>query len=375
MQYSIKYRPNTFSEVIGQNVSVRICINSILLDRIPNAILFSGKHGTGKTTLARLYAKALNCDNFKNTGEVCNQCPSCLDANKGSNSSILELDSASNNGVDDVRKLEELLRFQIFYKYKVIILDECHMLSKQAQSALLKALEEPIGKVIYLLVTTDKHKIEDPIKSRCLSMPLKNMNQKDIETSLKNIMDSEGYKYTEGFVKSLSIQGGGSLRDVQQLLEQVSLVAKDGFLTEDLVNEYLGLVSSTQYREMATAHLSRDLNYWLKIIDSWNYSGVDMVQIYETGLPNLLRDFMVCSTGAYSSDIEYLSGLDPEDLVTNLNGTQTDVSRVRYFLSVWEDLLDVMKNTTYPRAVWAAYAARTTANEYLECQGGLPQMR
>lgn len=374
MQYSIKYRPTTFSEVIGQNVSVRICINSILMDRVPNAILFSGKHGTGKTTLARLYAKALNCDAFKSTGEVCNICPSCTDANKGSNSSILELDSASNNGVDDVRKLEELLRFQIFYRYKVIILDECHMLSKQAQSALLKALEEPAEKVIYLLVTTDKQKIEDPIKSRCLSMPLKNMSQADIETSLKNIMNAENYQYTEGFVKSLSIQGNGSLRDVQQLLEQVSLVAKDGILTEDLVNEYLGLVSSTQYKELATAHLARDMQYWFKVIDTWMYSGMDLVQIYETGLPNLLRDFMLCATGSYSEGIEYLSGLKHEDLFNHLQSTQTGVDRIRYFLYVWEDLLDVMKHTTYPRAAWAAYAARTTTNEFMERQGDMPQM-
>jgi len=140
MQLSLKYRPRKFSEVVGQNVTTRILSNSILMNRRPKAILASGIHGGGKTTIAKLYSAALNCENFD--GDICGRCSSCLDAQNNSHMSIIEIDAASNNGVDDIRDLEKILIQKVLHKYIVIILDEAHMLSKQAQAALLKTLED-----------------------------------------------------------------------------------------------------------------------------------------------------------------------------------------------------------------------------------------
>lgn len=353
-----RYRPSRFSEVIGQDVSVRILQNSILMDRIPNAILFYGQYGVGKTTLARLYAKALNCDNFD--GEVCGECTSCIESDNGSNQSIIELDAASHNGVDDVRLLENVTRYETTFEKTVVILDECHMLSRQAQSALLKDLEEPPENAIFLLVTTDVHKIEDPIRSRCLTMPLRSMSQKDVKESIKRILESEGMEYTEDFLKTISLNGNGSLRDAQKLLEQVSLSAGGSTLTGDLVGDYLGLVSYTQYKEMATAHLAKDMKYWLQVVKKWYQEGVDLVNLFEVGVANLLRDFSVCVHGAYSEEIEYLSGLPHDMLQQNLSTAKIGIEEIKYWMNCWSTLMDTMKSTVHQKAIWGVYATEVT---------------
>lgn len=204
MQFSVKYRPATFAQVVGQRVNCKILVNSILMDKVPSAILFSGVRGTGKTTLARLYARALNCENFRSAGDLCGTCPSCLEKSD-THVSIMERDATSCNGVDDVRELDGLLGQVVVHKYRVLILDECHMLSKQAQAALLKKVEEPPPRTVFILASTDPQKIEHTLRSRCLSASLRVLTSKEIADNVRMILNSEGRQYTEAFVQRLRL--------------------------------------------------------------------------------------------------------------------------------------------------------------------------
>ena len=352
MQLSLKYRPKTFKEIDGQNVSVRILINSILMDRKFKAVLISGIRGTGKTTLARLYAKALNCNAFKESGEVCNSCVSCKEANNGTHPDILELDAASNNGVDFIREMGSVFRQVEMYNRRVIIFDESHMFTAQAQAALLKTLEEPPPNLTFILLTTDPEKLSSTIRSRCLSMPLRPLTSRDIASNLRKIIRGEGLEATEDFIQTLALQGGGSLRDVQQILDQIILASGEGPLDVSYLEEALGIISIPRYKRLAPVLCSLSVKIALERLEEWYIEGIDLELLYTQGIPNLLRDFLVVLSGAYSTDLQLLTGLSP-DLIREK--VSLSLEYIRFISKQWEIHLDVMKSSSQPKVMWSLF--------------------
>jgi len=352
MQFSVKYRPRNFSDVVGQKVSVQILKNSIKMRRVPAALLVSGIRGVGKTTIARIYAKALNCglNSLDNpTGDACGVCASC----SGSELNVVELDAASNNGVDDIRSIEQISRQKPVGAYRVFILDEAHMLSRQAQAAFLKLLEEPPQGNVFILVTTDPQQLTDTIRSRCLSFPLEPLNIKAIEENLRTISKKENVGISNEVISVLA-RSGGSLRDVQQLLERASL-----FSDKDALLESLGILSTKEYKKLAQILDSKNLKFGIEQINNLYNSGVDLSQLFSVGLPNLLNDFIVFLS-CPESDLPNISGIPKTVLESNLCLRLNDVKNM---LMAWEDLFEIAKQTDNMISIWVIYLTKIFINE------------
>ena len=348
MQFSLKYRPTKFSEVIGQPVATRILVNSILMDRVPKALALFGLHGCGKTSLARLYAKALNCEAFN--GEPCCVCPSCTAIQSGTSQTVLEYDAASRSGVDDARAFDELTAFEVPGAYRVIILDECHMLTKQAQAALLKLIEEPPPKTLFILVTTDVPRLESTILSRCLAVDLRPVGAQDLEINIKQILDAEGIEYTPTCITQIAQQGRGSVRDVQQTLEQLVL-ASGGNLSESNLGGILGSIPLEVYKDLAYALNAKKTHEFFKLIRKWYTQGTDLVDLFVHGVPGLAHDFMMCL--AEVEDCDYYSGIEKTTMKRNLSLTYAEVKDI---LRVWDVDYEFMRDTKFPKIVWDKFA-------------------
>jgi len=330
------------------------------MSRVPTALLFSGLRGTGKTTLARLYAKALNCPTFLKENEPCCQCESCVDAEALAHLSILELDAASHSGVDDIRDLESILAQVIPHVYRVVILDEVHMLSKSAQAALLKTIEEPPKNTVFLLVTTDPQRLEDTVRSRCLSMPLQALSEVDVAESIRFILDSEARVYTEEFVETLSRLGGGSLRDVQQILDAQIIAAGDGPLDVNLLKGAVGVISREEYGNLADVLDQRNLRFFLEEIRRWYAEGRDLKHLFIEGLPILIRDLGIFLSGVEEGQVNLLSGIPYRSLSSNLTLTLADLKMLSH---EWEVSMNYMRYTSFPRVVWGMFAVKVCAGE------------
>jgi len=218
-----KYRPQKFSEIVGQQETVKILTNEIKTDKIAHAYLFSGPRGTGKTTTARILAKAINCSNRKKgQAEPCNQCLSCREIIQGKSLDLIEIDAASNRGINDIRELKERIRFlPTVGRYKVFIIDECHSLTPDAFNALLKMLEEPPTYVVFILATTKIHKLPATIISRCQNFNFTKIPSAKIADYLKKITDKEKVKIPDQVLKTVAYRAEGCLRDALSLLGQV----------------------------------------------------------------------------------------------------------------------------------------------------------
>lgn len=218
-----KYRPKSFSEIVGQEHIVKTLTNAVSREMISHAYLFSGPRGTGKTTTARLFAKSLNCHNRKEgEAEPCNKCPSCLDIINGRSLDLIEIDAASHRGIDEIRELREGIKFSpTKEKYKVFILDEAHQLSKDAVNALLKTLEEPPPHAIFILATTEVHKMLPTIISRCQRFDFRKLKLPEIEQRMSYICKKEGVEIDKAALELIALNSGGAVRDAESLLDQV----------------------------------------------------------------------------------------------------------------------------------------------------------
>ncbi|MCD5396427.1 MAG: DNA polymerase III subunit gamma/tau [Candidatus Pacebacteria bacterium] len=240
-----KYRPKTFSEVIGQEHIVRTLSNAIEENLISHAYLFAGPWGSGKTTLARLFAKAINCENRKGY-EPCNECLSCREINEGRAIDLIEIDAASNRGIEEIRQLKEGAKFSpTRLKYKVFIIDEAHQLSKDAANALLKILEEPPEHVIFILATTEPQKMIPTIISRCQRFDFYKLTLPQILRKLQFICENEKIKIEDEALELIAGNSNGAMRDAESFLEQVITYAKTQKvekITQEIVKEILGLI-------------------------------------------------------------------------------------------------------------------------------------
>jgi len=286
-----KYRPQTFDEVVGQSHVTRTLKNDITQGRIAHAYLFSGPRGVGKTTVARLLAKALNCQNGP-TPDPCNQCPMCRGIVEGSVTDVYEIDGASNTGVDDIRELRENVRYlPSAGRYNIYIIDEVHMLSINAFNALLKILEEPPAHVIFIFATTESHKIPVTILSRTQRFDFKRIAATEITKRLSDIARQEGITAADGALTIISREAAGSMRDAQSLMDQIIGYAGDS-ISEEAVREVLGLTDRALLFKMIEALARYDASLAIYNLAEVYTQGYDVIQYYRE-LVELMRNLLL----------------------------------------------------------------------------------
>lgn len=281
------YRPLSFSEVAGQQAIVKTLQNALKQNKIAHAYLFSGPRGTGKTSMAKLFAKALNCE--EGVGKQCNKCSNCLGVNDGSHPDVYEIDAASNNGVDDVRQLIDNVNYApIKGQYKVYIIDEVHMMSQSAFNALLKTLEEPPAHVIFILATTEAHKVIPTILSRCQRYNFSKVSENDIKNRLIKILNSEDLPYEEEALSLLVSLADGGVRDALSMLDQVLAYSGKSLRTDDVL-ELFALTSKIEQLNLLKAISDQDLEKVFTITNTFMDKGVDVKRL-TLDLLTLLKD-------------------------------------------------------------------------------------
>lgn len=291
-----KYRPQKFSEVFQQDPIVQTIKNALRLNRVGHAYLFCGTRGTGKTTLARLFAKALNCQNLSDEQEPCNTCPSCKEVVSGHSLDVIEVDGASNRGIDDIRNLNETVAYASSSgKYKIYIIDEVHMLTKEAFNALLKTLEEPPEHVIFFFATTEPHKVLPTIISRCQRFDLKRITPEKILEKLKQILQDLGFQAEEDALHLIAAHADGSLRDAESLLDRL-LCFHEEEITAEKLSETLGLVSRDLFFKLDQAALSHDLLFAFQLSEQVFNEGAHLEYFLES-LANHYRNLLVIKLG------------------------------------------------------------------------------
>lgn len=275
-----KWRPQTFSDLVGQEHISRTLINAINTNKVSHAYLFCGSRGTGKTTSARILAKSLNCE-ARVDGSPCNECASCISQNQGSDLDVIEIDAASNRGISEIKTLIEQVRFaSVSGKYKVYIIDEFHMLTTEAFNAILKTLEEPPEKVVFVLATTEAHKILPTIISRCQRFDFQRIPTPSLVTRLKFISEEENIKISDESILAIARKANGGLRDALSLLDQISSFSSgDGEVSTELVNQVLGMVSSEFLIKLTEAIAYKDPIELMKTLSDLLKAGNDPVVI------------------------------------------------------------------------------------------------
>ena len=279
-----KYRPQTFGEVIGQEHVVQTLTNSIKGSSISHAYLFSGPRGSGKTTIARLFAKAINCEKPVNGFEPCNKCSSCLEIMASRSMDLVEIDAASHTGVDDVRQLIEGIKFApVKSKYKIFIIDECHQLSKSASNALLKTLEEPPAHAIFILATTESHKMLPTILSRCQKFDFKRLQIPEITKKLEFISKKENVKFDDSALSLIALNSRGSFRDAESLLDEcLSFSGEKGNIKTEDIKQLLGIVEVGEISKFVDFLISKNTKDAIMFLNLIIENGVDLQEFTKT---------------------------------------------------------------------------------------------
>jgi len=302
-----KYRPQNFNTVVGQSHITTTLKNAILNNHLAHAFLFCGPRGVGKTTCARILAKTINCTNITKQGEACNECDSCTSFEKGASLNIHELDAASNNSVDDIRALVEQVRFAPQAgKYKVYIVDEVHMLSANAFNAFLKTLEEPPPYAIFILATTEKHKILPTILSRCQIFDFKRITSNDTVVHLEEIIEKENIKAERNALQLIAQKSEGCMRDALSILDKI-VSFSNGALTYKNTLEHLNILDEEYFFKLLDFLTKQDLTNAILLFDEINQKGFEGDTVLN-GLASFIRNILVCKDPASAKLLESIEG-------------------------------------------------------------------
>ena len=341
------YRPKNFSDVIGQEHIVRTLKNQIENNNVGHAYLFCGTRGTGKTSTAKIFSRAVNCTNLHND-EPCNECENCREILEDKTMDVVEIDAASNNSVDDIRELRENVKYSpAKAKYKVYIIDEVHMLSQGAFNALLKTLEEPPSYVIFILATTEPHKIPATILSRCQRFDFKRVTVKDISSRMRYICEKEGIEADEKALNLIARNSQGALRDALSILDQCISFEGNKISYNDVI-ELLGSVNIEQLFDLAESIIKEDTRKSLQILHDFIIWGKDVRNLVND-LIDHFRNLMVCKI---SNDLDEIISLPEETIDLLKQQAETiDTNNLIRILNILSEAQDGMKISSNPRVL------------------------
>ncbi|MBQ7339694.1 MAG: DNA polymerase III subunit gamma/tau [Clostridia bacterium] len=357
-----RYRPNTFDKLIGQEHIVSTLVNQIENQRLGHAYLFTGTRGTGKTSCAKIFAKAINCENPVN-GSPCEKCATCRSLSQASNMDVIEIDAASNNGVNEIRELKENVQYPpVSCKYKVYIIDEVHMLTGQAFNALLKTLEEPPKHAVFILATTEVHKIPATILSRCMRFDFRLIPVNEITSLIASIYDEQGKSYEKEAITAIAKAGEGSIRDALSIAD-IALSYSNEKLTYQDVMTILGAFNTEVLYEFIQTIFLGKVGGVLEIIDKLCSLGRS-VGVLIKDVVSLLRDLLIIKTCNNAREILSI----PEDKFNALK-TISDLAveeKILRTMEIFSEAESSLKYSNHPRVVfeWASVKATRPETDY-----------
>lgn len=365
MAYTVlarRYRSQTFDEVVGQDAVTQTLKNAIESKRVAHAYLFSGTRGVGKTTLARVLAKSLNClDTDEPTVSPCCKCDSCIAINTGEDLDVVEIDGASNNGVDNIRELRKNAIYRpARSRYKIYIIDEVHMLSTGAFNALLKILEEPPEHVKFIFATTEPNKVLATIQSRCQRFDFNSISPGVIGDQLKKVLKTEKVKSDDDLILHLSRLANGSMRDALSLLDQLISTGEEP-LTVELLEEFLGEPNREKICSLLDRIGEKDAAEVLNIVDSLLKTGLTCIQITDS-LIDCMRDLMVIISAGDNSELLMLTADERRKMVELAK--KFDVAALIFSITTLEKLRWTIKNSESARALLEASMLRLALSEH-----------
>ena len=362
MDYQVsarKYRPGTFDDVVGQSHVVQTLMNAVETKRIAHAYLFSGTRGVGKTTVARILAKALNCEQGP-TGHPCNTCVNCVEITQGTSVDVMEIDGASNTSVDDVREIRENVKFSPFRgHYRVYIIDEVHMLSNSAFNALLKTLEEPPSHVVFIFATTEIHKIPATIMSRCQHYNFRRIARQEIIDRLRHVATQDGMIIEDRSFTALARASEGSMRDGLSLLDQAVAFGGKTIAHADL-EVLLGAVPQELVQGMSAAILTQDSPAALAILANLLDQGHDL-KAFCSDVVEYLRNLLVASVVSAGPELRGLIEATEEDIhQLAMEAKKLTPEQLQELLTIFSQAEDSLRYSAHPRFVLEAAAVRAT---------------
>jgi len=343
-----KYRPKDFSEVINQKITVQILTNAISKNQIAHAYLFAGPRGTCKTTLARIFAKAINCEKRKEGEfEPCNKCSSCSDINESRALDLIEIDAASNRGIDEIRELREGIRFSpVRSKYKVFIIDEAHQLTKEAFNALLKTLEEPPAYAVFILVTAEPEKMPATILSRVQRYDFKRLSLNDIIKRLEYISKKEDLKVHDEALRLIALSSGGGLRDAESLLGQISII-KDGKISLEDVELLIGSVNFAKIKDFIDLMVKKDKSGAIKFINEIHENGYDLSE-FNKGIIGYLRRLLIIKISNDLADLLKEEITDDELNILVKQAEKLEVEHIKKWIDQFLSSQNTIKRSPIP---------------------------